>query len=193
MDSEKNEINIKINSIIDIDTNADSNSDANANYSFFADIITKYGFNYISCDDDGLYNGLIVPKSHANYLLCTSCLSLVSGLYGLYKKQHNFTIYPLGVFIASINYWIHPINNWRRYLDISYATFAIVTQSILTYDLPNFNKYISLMTLSSLCYPLSFYFQHKNLALSTFCHSLIHIGGNIANVILYSDNTNTIV
>ena len=185
MDFEKNETNTKIDPIIDTNTNN--------NYSFFTNIITNYNLNHISCDDDGLYNGLILPKSHANYLLCTSCMSLVSGLYGLYKKQHNFTIYPLGVFIASINYWIHPINNWRRYLDISYATFAIVTQSILSYDLPNVNKYISLMTLSSLCYPLSFYFQHKNLALSTFCHSLIHIGGNIANIILYSDNTNTIV
>ena len=177
MDFTKNET--KIDPIIDTNTNTNTNS------------ITNYNLNHISCDDVGLYNGLIVPKSHANYLLCTSCLSLVSGLYGLYKKQHNFTIYPLGVFAASINYWIHPINNWRRYLDILYATFAIVTQSILAYGMPNFNIYICMMSLSCLCYPLSFYFQHKYLPLSTFCHSLIHIGANIANIILYSDNTNT--
>ena len=177
MDFTKNET--KIDPIIDTNTNTNS--------------ITNYNLNHISCDDVGLYNGLIVPKSHANYLLCTSCLSLVSGLYGLYKKQYNFTLFPLGVFIASINYWIHPINNWRRYLDISYASFAIVTQSILTQTLSNFTPYISLLSLSCICYPLSFYFQHKNLPLSTFCHSLIHIVANIANIILYSDNTNTIV
>jgi hypothetical protein len=175
MDSEKNETN------------------TNNNYSFFTNIITRYGLNHILCDEDGLYNGLIVPKSYANYLLCTSCLSLVSGLYGLYKEQYNFTMFPLGVFIASINYWIHPINNWRRYLDILYATFAIVAQSTLAYGAPNFNQYIIAMGLSCLCYPLSFYFQHKNLPISVFFHSLIHIGANIANVILYSDNTNTIV
>ena len=81
--------------------------------------LSKYGFCHIKCDEDGLYNGLIVPKSHANYLFWTSFSSFVSGLYGLYKKQYNFAILPLGIFVASINYWIHPVNNWRRYIDIS--------------------------------------------------------------------------
>jgi hypothetical protein len=149
--------------------------------------ISKYGFNHIKCDEDGLYNGLIVPKTHANYLFWTSCLTFISGLYGLYKKQYNFAILPLGIFVASINYWVHPVNNWRRYLDISYASFALITHSILAYGLPNFNYYIIILSLSCLCYPVSFYFQEKFLPLSTFSHSLIHIGGNIANIILYSN------
>ena len=166
------------------------NNIENENENVITSFLSKYGFYHIKCDEDGLYNGLILPKSHANYLFCTSWLTFVSGLYGLYKKQLNFAILPLGIFVASINYWIHPVNNWRRYIDISYATFSIVTQSFLAYGLPNFYYYIIIISLSCLCYPLSFYFQDKFLPLSTLSHSLIHIGGNIANIILYSNTTN---
>ena len=143
-------------------------------------------------DEDGFYNGLIVPRLHANYLFFTSCLSLVSGIYALYKKQYNFAIYPLGVFITSINYWIHPINDWRRYVDMTYVTFAIISQSFYAFEHPNFKPYFITILIGALFYPVSRYFQNIYLPLSTLCHSMIHIVANIANFILYSDtNTDT--
>ena len=173
------------------------NNNVNTNiiikYGIIPNILTNLGFNHIQADADGLYNGLVMPKSHSNYLFTTSCISLVSGVYGLYKKQHNFAIYPLGVFITSINYWIHPVNNWRRRLDQAIATFSIIGQSIDAIGHPNFNPYIYTMSFATLCYPLSYYFQHKYLPMSTFCHSLIHIVANISNFILYSTNNDSIL
>ena len=87
--------------------------------SFFLEIITKNGLNHIEIDNDGFYNGLIMPKSHANYLYYTCHMSLFSGLYGLYQNN-ILALYPLSVYFASINYWKHPLNDWRRYLDIMY-------------------------------------------------------------------------
>ena len=155
--------------------------------SFFLEIITKNGLNHIEIDNDGFYNGLIMPKSHANYLYYTSHMSLFSGLYGLYQNN-IFALYPLSVYFASINYWRHPLNDWRRYFDIMCSGICIIGQSINAYGSPNFTYYIITMISGLLCYPISFYFQHKYLPLSTLFHSLIHIVCNIATYILYSYN-----
>jgi hypothetical protein len=142
---------------------------------------------HIIIDADGFYNGLIMPKLHANYLYYTSHMSLVIGLYGLYKKN-MMAIYPLIIFIASINYWRHPIDNWRRYLDIACCVLCLLFQTVQSINHPHFMSYISVMGLGVLCYPISFYFQHIYLPLSTLSHSLIHIVGNIANYILYTND-----
>ena len=149
--------------------------------------LKEFNIIHILPDEDGLYNGLIVPRLHANYLVFTSCLSLFSGIYALYKKQYNFAIYPLGVFITSINYWIHPIHDWRRYIDMLYVTFAIISQSFYAFEHPNFKPYFITILIGALFYPVSRYFQSVYLPLSTLCHSMIHIVANIANCILYSD------
>ena len=149
--------------------------------------LKEFSIIHILPDEDGFYNGLIVPRLHANYLFLTSCLSLVSGIYALYKKQYNFAIYPLGVFITSINYWIHPINDWRRYVDMIYVTFAIISQSFCAVEHPNFKPYLITIVIGVLFYPVSRYFQTIYLPLSTLCHSMIHIVANIANFILYTD------
>jgi hypothetical protein len=165
----------------------DSISDSIINF------LSKFGISHIPVDEDGFYNGLVMPKLHANYLFCTSFMSFASGLYALYNKQYNFAIFPLGVFIASINYWIHPINDWRRYIDMLYAAFAIISQSFYAFDHPNFKPYLFTMIIGTVFYPLSFYFQHTYLPLSTLCHSLIHIVANIANFILYTNTIDTSV
>jgi len=159
-------------------------------YGFIPNILSRLGFEHIVADEDGLYNGLILPKSHSNYLFCTSCLSLVSGLFGLYKKQYKFVIYPLSVFVASVNYWRHPVNNWRRRIDQTFATFSIISQTINAIGMPNYNPYLITMSSATICYPLGYYFQHKYLPMSTFCHSLIHIVANVSNFILYSGSNN---
>ena len=96
-------------------------------------------------------------------------------------------IYPLSVYIASINYWRHPINDWRRYFDIACSVTSLICQTVQAINHPNFMLYILVMSLTVLFYQLSFYFQHRYLPLSTLSHSLIHIFGNIANYILYSE------
>ena len=141
--------------------------------------------DHIIIDVDGLYGGLIIPKPHANYLYYTSHMSLIIGLYGLYKNN-MMAIYPLSVYITSITYWRHPINDWRRYVDISCSAISFICQTVQAINHPKFISYISVIALAIIFYPLSFYFQHKYLPLSTLSHSLIHIVGNIANYILYS-------
>ena len=157
-------------------------------YGIIPNILMKLGFKHIDADDDGLYDGLIVPKSHANVLWWTSCLSIGSLLYSLYKKQYKFAVYPLGIFITSINHWRQPMNGWRRTLDQTAVRLAFISHTYNAFGLTNFVPYSITMAISAIFYPLGYYFQYKYIPMSTFCHSLMHIGANIGNLILYSSN-----
>ena len=155
-------------------------------YGIFPNILMKLGFKHIEADKDGFYNGLIFPKPHSNYLFWTSCLSICSCLYGIHKKQYKLAMYPLSIFITSVNYWRHPENNWRRSVDQIVVRGSLITHTMRAVGLSNFDSYLLTMGLSAACYPLSYFYQDKYLPMSVFLHSLIHIGANIANVILYS-------
>ena len=102
-------------------------------------------------------------------------------------------MYPLSIFITSVNYWRHPENNWRRLVDQIVVRGSLITHTMRGVGLPNFHSYLLTIGLSAACYPLSYFYQNKYLPMSVFLHSLIHIGANIASIILYSDSSNIIV
>ena len=162
-------------------------------YGIIPNILMKLGYKHIEADKDGFYDGLIFPKPHSNYLFWTSCLSLGSVIFGLYKKQYKLAMYPLSKFMTSVNYWRHPENNWRRLVDQMVVRGSLITHTMRAVGFPNFNSYLITIGLSGVCYPLSYFYQDKYLPMSVFLHSLIHIGANIANIILYSDSSNIIV
>jgi len=64
----------------------------------------------------------------------------------------------------------------------------LISQTYNAIGLTNFLPYSITMAVSAIFYPLSCYFENKYLPMATFLHSLIHIGANIGNIILYSSN-----
>ena len=58
----------------------------------FSMIMEKMGFIHIDKDQDGLYDGLVIPKTHANYLFYTSFFSLLSSIVLFYKKIELFKV-----------------------------------------------------------------------------------------------------
>lgn len=79
-------------------------------------------------DADGLYDKMIVPREHANFLVSLSFLSLVSGVYAINRSHYELAMVPLGVFTTSIVYWTNPTYCWRRVLDMIYVSGSMVYQ-----------------------------------------------------------------
>jgi hypothetical protein len=156
----------------------------------FSNIMENFGFYHVNPDSDGFYNGLVVPKPQANYLFYTSFFSLISTLYGLYKKEYLNTIGVFSIFITSINYWRDPVYGWRRNIDIVASILGLSLNSINSYNHPRRGSLNRMLLCCLLFYPLGYYFQNKSLHLSTFFHSLIHILGNMICISYYSDNNN---
>ena len=168
-----------------LNTICESKSDSKTN--FYVVIMSKFGLNHIESDKDGLYDGLILPKTHANYLFYTSFGSLISSSYGVYKKEYINSLCVFLFFLTSINYWRNPVYGFRRNIDILTSILGISINAKNSYDHPRC-LYLNLFLIIGLSfYPLGFYFQNKSLHLSTFSHSLIHIICNLVCISYYSD------
>lgn len=144
----------------------------------FSIIMEKIGFIHIDKDQDGLYDGLVIPKTHANYLFYTSFFSLLSSIVLFYKKSDNY-IYTLSIFITSLNYWRNPIYNWRRNIDMIVIFLSFFIIGIKFYIQSKLMDILPTTIISFLFYVISNYFQDKYIHISTFFHSLIHIYPNI--------------
>ena len=144
----------------------------------FSIIMEKMGFIHIDKDQDGLYDGLVIPKTHANYLFYTSFFSLLSSMFLFYKKSDNY-IYTLSIFITSLNYWRNPIYNWRRNIDMIVIFLSFFIIGIKFYIQSKLMDILPTTIISFLFYVISNYFQDKYIHISTFFHSLIHIYPNI--------------
>ena len=133
-------------------------------------------------------NNCILPYEHYNLIYKASYLAIFSFSYACYREQYSMAIVPGGVFVTSINYWRYPIKNcWRRKLDMSYVNFCIFYNIVRAYNAQNQNQYYFVLFMGITCYLLSIYYynQHK-LWTSTYLHCLVHVFGQVSNIILYS-------
>ena len=174
--------------------NKENNQSIIVKYGIIPNILMKLGYKHIKADKDGLYNGLILPKQYSKYLFWTSFFTLGSGLFVLHKKQYYSACYPLSIFITSANYWRHPENNWRRYLDQMVVRLCMIIHTLKVTNFVNFYPHLIIAFFSVSCYPLSYFYQDKYLPMTILLHALLHIGGNLANIVLYSEtNFNNII
>jgi len=114
-----------------------------------------------------------------------SFLSLFMSMYAAYRGHYDLAFVPGGVFITSINYWRKPDYSWRRDLDM--IKLALAYQLARAYNAENATLYY-VVIFSSMCfYPLGIYYYNRDQYWhSVYAHSMLHVGANVANLILYS-------
>lgn len=159
------------------------NNDKNKEPTF----LNKLGLYDTTPDEDGLFEGMCVPRPQANYILYLSSLSFVSALYGFYRGHYFFASVPFAVACTTILYWINPVDCWRRYIDMFVAMGGMVIQLLFAINAEYALVYYIFKISAMLCYPVGHYFHNLGyIWAGTLWHSGIHILGNIANIILYS-------
>ena len=131
-------------------------------------------------------------KSKQSILLYrTSHLFLISSCYAFIQQQYIFALLNNCVFLTSINYWRKPIYSWRRTLDIIVVNTAVIYKHIMVYNSNIYNPYnrqlyYFIFFTGSIAYPISIYCYNKRYYwLAVYLHMLLHIMGNIANIVLY--------
>jgi len=155
----------------------------------FSFLVTM-GFLESKKDVDGFYNGAILPKTHSRYLWRISWISLLSAFYAIYRKYYDLAVVPFGVFLTSINYWRHPDYSWRRYIDIGYVHVALFYQIYRAYGSENMLAYYAILVFGVLFFPVGVYFTDISPWISTLLHGMVHIIGNISNMVLYRGHVN---
>jgi len=116
-----------------------------------------------------------------------SFLSLFSAIYAAHNKHYDLIYVPGGVFLTSTLYWYKPDYSWRRYLDMGFVKLAVSYNMYRAYRSQYTIQYYTLVFIAICFYPLGIYYYKKNdYWSSTYAHCMLHIFGNIANVVLYS-------
>ena len=151
-------------------------------------ILDKLGLTEELPDKDGLYNGLIIPRDQANFMYTIAWLSFPSGIYAITQNYYDLALVPLGVWITSLTYWKKPTYGWRRNLDMIYVVSGLCYQLYRSLDAENRNAYIIILSVGVIFYPISNIILPNSAWLSTIAHSMVHILGNISNLVLYSGN-----
>jgi hypothetical protein len=126
------------------------------------------------------YSRRIVLISHVIWISI-----LTSASYGLYFCS----LLALTVWATSQIYWSYPVKGLRRSLDMACASASLIYHFGLSISsLTKPQLYLSLLAVA-----LSFYFlarRAQNQNYSSFYHCLMHIFGNISNLVLYSSLAN---
>ena len=117
-----------------------------------------------------------------------SFFSLFSSIYALHNKHYDIAVVTGTVFITSIIYWTEPrYNSWQRNLDVCCVHLGLVYQLVKAYNSTYGKQYYIFTFIAIMFYLLGIYYEKKNFFWrSTYSHCLLHIFGNIANIILYS-------
>jgi hypothetical protein len=130
---------------------------------------------------------LVLPPNYAKILWNVSWLSLASAVYACHRGYYDLAIVPGGVWITSINYWRKPDYSWRRYVDMGYVHTALVYQLLRAHNSEHQRIYYTVLAIGCVFFPLGVYFHKKmDVRKSTWCHGMVHLLGNVSNVILYS-------
>ena len=129
----------------------------------------------------------MLERSQSNYLWYTSWFSLFSSLYGL-SNNHAVAFFPLIVFGTSLNHWRKPIrNSVRRYADMTAVVVCVSCQIYIAQDMPNYHMYLKMSVGGFVFYPLARFLADRKLFwCSAVSHSMMHLMGNMANVVLYA-------
>jgi hypothetical protein len=134
-------------------------------------------------------NSFILYPDQSYYIWKVSWLSLISCAYAIYQGYTDLSLVPGGVLITSLNYWRNPDYSWKRTLDMNYVRFALSYQIIRSYEAEYAVPHLICMILAVSCFPLSWkYYNNNRWWDSVYIHCLVHILGNIGNIILYSGN-----
>jgi hypothetical protein len=117
----------------------------------------------------------------------TSYFCLLSAVYAFYRKHYYLSIGPASIFLTSIHYWKNPDYSYRRYLDMVVVKTVLACHIYLARNAQFWKEYYIMLFLACLSYPIGIYYYKKNdHCKSTFFHILVHVIGNIGNIILYS-------
>ena len=125
---------------------------------------------------------------HNRWLMASSHTSLFSTIYCIHHGIRWHWIYPLGVYINSINYWRYPVKGMRRNVDMAFGCSGLAVSLIYSYwNVDDLWAYYWLTFLACFIYPISCWLHvHNYFILSTIAHMMIHLFGNAGKIVLYN-------
>lgn len=166
----------------------ESNNETNIFIKGLLSLTEHIGLDNPIPDSDGFYDGHVSPPSHAKFFSRLAWLSFISGLYALYREYYDLSAVPLGVWLTSLNYWRLPeYKSWRRTMDMFYVHVSLAYQLFRARNAEYGLVYYLIIAFAVTFFPISWKYHSKGMThAGALFHGLVHVFGNVSNVILYS-------
>ena len=120
-----------------------------------------------------------------NILWGSSWISLFPTITAIKNEKYDLAFCTGGVWLSSLLFWKHPVNNWRRLLDILLVRGCFSYQMYKSFQLNRELVFIPVSMIGLGSYYTGCHFYNKgNYWISTYCHLSLHIFANIGNFIL---------
>jgi hypothetical protein len=117
------------------------------------------------------------------FLVCSSSLTLFSVYYAYIYHHFICCLLTFIVFLTSINHHRNPQHGIRRKIDHSCVVLTLITQTIILQNQKYYILYNIFNCVGIFCYLFSKFF--KNTWTRIYLHIMLHVFGNIANILLY--------
>lgn len=129
----------------------------------------------------------VLPAKYAKYLYRVSFTSLVSCVFATLRGVYDGALVTAVVFLCSVNYWRRPAYGWRRNIDVcnTLSCLAYQTWRCFTVAAPYTLGYLFFTYTGIAFFFLGNHLDKTNQLQGTLAHSMVHILGNIGNIILY--------
>ena len=130
---------------------------------------------------------LVLPYKYSKRIYYISYLTFTSIFTSLYLKLYDFSLLTILVLLTSLNYWKHPVNNWRRTLDmyIVIMSFLYTMNKSIYGNIYNRHRQVYyLCNLLGICF-YTLARKNKCKHKSSLYHCGIHVISNVGNIILY--------
>jgi hypothetical protein len=130
---------------------------------------------------------ILYPEQY-NLLWRSSWCSLVGGSYAIYTQHYSHAIPCYVVFLTSLNYWRYPTqSSWSRFLDTTCVQIALAYHILTAYSMSNAIPYYIITATGLATYQLGIELYKRDYWWgSVYAHMMVHVFGNISNMILYS-------
>jgi hypothetical protein len=131
-------------------------------------------------------NQLSLQPIYSKWLWRSSWLHCVSIVCSWLTGAYDLTMLAAVVLFTSLNYWRKPDYGKRRYMDIicvQVALWWMALRSFSTHEPHRTNAWI-LGIVMIICYMVSVWLHKRTPKWCTFFHSLVHLSGNLINVVM---------
>ncbi|ETW01845.1 hypothetical protein H310_06416 [Aphanomyces invadans] len=134
---------------------------------------------------------LVLPRQYSARLFRSSWLTAFSVYSAAQCDLWMCCTMTLLVLFTSLNYWQHPVRGWRRNVDISAVVLGFayhLYQSLWCASWSHQILYYAFVVKTVYCYSQARAAPNKDV--SSRWHMIMHLVGNIGNLILYAGGLN---
>lgn len=130
----------------------------------------------------------IVQKEQSVIIYRLAHLLILPSSLAFYRKYYDLGVCNTAILLTSLNFWQNPVVGWQRNLDIVVTKSCMLFQSIRAYNSEHASVYYFFILNILLFYMVGLYYHYiqKDSWNSLYSHTMVHILGNIASILLYS-------